>query len=54
MESLLTKPKQKLAIIKFTVQEIHTFLLSLLARALAIIVLPVPGGPWNNNTIPAP
>lgn len=31
-----------------------TFLLSLLARALAIMVLPVPGGPWNNITIPAP
>jgi len=35
-------------------QDMHTFLLSLLARAFAIIVLPVPGGPWNNNTIPAP
>ena len=31
-----------------------TFLLSLLARAFAIMVLPVPGGPWNNITIPAP
>ena len=32
----------------------HTFLLSLLARALAIMVLPVPGGPWNSITMPAP
>ena len=31
--------------VSITGQDVHTFLLSLLARALAIMVLPVPGGP---------
>ena len=31
-----------------------TFLPSLLARALAIMVFPVPGEPWKSITIPAP
>ena len=32
----------------------HTFFPILLASALAIMVLPVPGAPWKRMTIPAP